>query len=93
VPSAIGTGGIGPAAIATALIPLSHWVLDRMDRPLPRVLLLLILLLPIIITFAVVRAKLKRGQRTAEGRAMSDQVDSVPRAWQASDAAAPIGRS
>jgi uncharacterized membrane protein YgcG len=39
------------------------------------VILLLIPLLPIIITVAVVRAKLKRGQRTAEGRAVCDQVE------------------
>ncbi|HEX5908629.1 MAG TPA: hypothetical protein VFY56_16555 [Propionibacteriaceae bacterium] len=47
-------------------------------RALPRVLLLLIPLLPIIITLvtlAVIRAKLKRGQRTAEERAVCDQVE------------------
>jgi hypothetical protein len=38
-------------------------------------LLVLIPLLPIIITLGVIRAKLKRGQRTAEGRAMCDQVE------------------
>ena len=38
-------------------------------------LLLLIPLLPILITIAVIRAKLKRGQRTAEGRAVCDQVE------------------
>ena len=37
--------------------------------------MLLIPLLPIIITVAVIRTKLKRGQRTAEGRAMCDQVE------------------
>jgi hypothetical protein len=31
--------------------------------------------LPIIITVAVIRTKLKRGQRTAEGRAICDQVE------------------
>jgi uncharacterized membrane protein YgcG len=35
----------------------------------------LIPLLPIIITFAVIRTKLKRGQRTALGRAVCDQVE------------------
>ena len=39
------------------------------------VLLLLIPLLPIIITVAVIRFKLRRGQRTAEGRAVCDQVE------------------
>ena len=39
------------------------------------VLLLLIPLLPIIITVAVIRYKLRRGQRTAEGRAVCDQVE------------------
>jgi hypothetical protein len=37
--------------------------------------LLLIPLLPIIITVAVIRMRLKRGQRTAEGRALCDQVE------------------
>jgi uncharacterized membrane protein YgcG len=39
------------------------------------VLLLLIPLLPIIITVAVIRFKLRRGQRTADGRAVCDQVE------------------
>jgi hypothetical protein len=43
------------------------------QRDLPRALLLWIPVLPIIITFAVIRAKLKRGQRTPEGRAMCDK--------------------
>jgi uncharacterized membrane protein YgcG len=37
--------------------------------------LLLVPLLPIVITAAVVRAKMRRGQRTAEGRAICDQVE------------------
>jgi uncharacterized membrane protein YgcG len=37
--------------------------------------LLLIPLVPIAITVAVVRSKMKRGQRTAEGRAITDQVE------------------
>jgi uncharacterized membrane protein YgcG len=37
--------------------------------------LLLIPLLPIAITVAVVRSKMRRGQRTAEGRAITDQVE------------------
>jgi uncharacterized protein (TIGR04222 family) len=39
------------------------------------ILLLLIPLLPIIITVAVIRFKLRRGQRTADGRAVCDQVE------------------
>ena len=32
-------------------------------------------LLPILITFAIIRFKLRRGQRTADGRAVCDQVE------------------
>ena len=39
------------------------------------VLFLLIPLSPIIITLALIRARLRRGQRTAQGRAMCDQVE------------------
>ena len=39
------------------------------------VLWLLVPLLPILITFAVIRFKLRRGQRTADGRAVCDQVE------------------
>jgi uncharacterized membrane protein YgcG len=38
-------------------------------------LLILVPLLPVIITVAVIRSKLKRGQRTADGRAICDQVE------------------
>jgi uncharacterized membrane protein YgcG len=38
-------------------------------------LLLLVPLLPILITVAVIRTKMKRGQRTADGRAVCDQVE------------------
>ena len=37
--------------------------------------LLLVPLVPIMITAAVVRSKMRRGQRTAEGRAVCDQVE------------------
>jgi uncharacterized membrane protein YgcG len=76
VPSAAATSGLGVALIAIALfatLGLGFWI--AWARALPRLLLLLIPLLPIVITFAVIRAKLKRGQRTAEGRAMCDQVE------------------
>lgn len=39
------------------------------------VLLLLIPLLPIVVTAAIVRSKLRRGQRTPDGRAVCDQVE------------------
>ena len=39
------------------------------------VLWILVPLLPIIITVAVIRSKLRRGQRTADGRAVCDQVE------------------
>jgi uncharacterized protein (TIGR04222 family) len=76
VPSAAGTSAFGVAVIAVAVfatLALGFWI--AWARELPRALLLLIPLLPIIITLAVIRAKLKRGQRTAEGRAMCDQVE------------------
>jgi uncharacterized protein (TIGR04222 family) len=76
VPSAAETSGFGVAVIAIAVfaaLALGFWI--AWTRELPRVLLLLIPLLPIIITLAVIRAKLKRGQRTAEGRAICDQVE------------------
>ena len=76
VPSAAAISGFGVAMIAitlVAVLAVGLWI--AWARELPRVLLLLIPLLPIIITVAVIRAKLKRGQRTAEGRAMCDQVE------------------
>jgi uncharacterized membrane protein YgcG len=56
-----------------AVLGVGFWI--AWARAVPRVLLLLIPLLPIMITVAVIRAKLKRGQRTAEGRAVCDQVE------------------
>jgi hypothetical protein len=56
-----------------AVLGVGFWI--AWTRALPRVLLLLIPLLPIIITVAVIRTKLKRGQRTAEGCALCDQVE------------------
>src|SRR5215217_798782 len=61
------------AITLAAVLAVGLWI--AWARELPRVLLLLIPLLPIIITVAVIRAKLKRGQRTAEGRAVCDQVE------------------
>jgi uncharacterized protein (TIGR04222 family) len=67
VPSAAVTSSFGFGVIAIAVFAafaVGFWLL-----------LFLIPLLPIIITLAVIRAKLKRGQRTAEGRAVCDQVE------------------
>jgi hypothetical protein len=76
VPSAAAISGLGLTMIAFAVLAVlgvGFWI--AWTRSLPRVLLLLIPLLPIIITVAVIRTKLKRGQRIAEGRAMCDQVE------------------
>ncbi len=67
VPSAAATSSFGFGLIAIAIFAsfaVGFWLL-----------LLCIPLLPILITFAVIRTKLKRGQRTAEGRAVCDQVE------------------
>jgi uncharacterized membrane protein YgcG len=67
VPSASATSSFGFGAIALAVFgafALGAWVLW-----------LLVPLLPILITVAVIRFKLRRGQRTAEGRAVCDQVE------------------
>jgi uncharacterized membrane protein YgcG len=67
VPSAAATSSFGFGIIAIAIFAsfaVGFWLL-----------LLLIPLLPIVITLAVIRTKLKRGQRTAEGRAVCDQVE------------------
>jgi uncharacterized membrane protein YgcG len=67
VPSAAATGSFGFGLIVIAIFAsfaVGFWLL-----------LLCIPLLPILITFAVIRTKLKRGQRTAEGRAVCDQVE------------------
>lgn len=67
VPSGTAAGGLGVGALALvgfAAFGISFWILA-----------LLIPLLPIIITVAVIRSKLRRGQRTADGRAMCDQVE------------------
>ena len=67
VPSTAATSGVGFGLIAIgvfASFAVGFWLL-----------LLLIPLLPIVITLAVIRAKLKRGQRTADGRAVCDQVE------------------
>ncbi|HSU35089.1 MAG TPA: DUF2207 domain-containing protein [Propionibacteriaceae bacterium] len=67
VPSGTATGSAGFGVIALGVFgafTLGAWVLW-----------ILIPLLPIIITIAVIRAKLRRGQRTADGRAVCDQVE------------------
>jgi uncharacterized membrane protein YgcG len=67
VPSAAATSSFGFGLIVIAVFAsfaVGFWLL-----------LLCIPLLPILITLAVIRSKLKRGQRTAEGRAVCDQVE------------------
>lgn len=67
VPSAAAASGVGFGGIAFAVF-LAFTVGALF-------LLLLIPLLPILVTFAVIRFKLRRGQRTADGRAVCDQVE------------------
>ena len=57
-------GAVGLVVIAFVLWNISH-----------ALVLLLLLALPVVITIAVVRRKLQRGQRTPVGRAVCDQVD------------------
>ena len=67
VPSATTTGSFGFGAIAFAIFlafSVGAWVLW-----------ILVPLLPILVTLAVIRIKLRRGQRTADGRAVTDQVE------------------
>jgi uncharacterized membrane protein YgcG len=67
VPSAAATRSIGFGVIVIGIFAsfaVGFWLL-----------LLLLPLLPIIITLAVIRRKLRRGQRTAEGRAVCDQIE------------------
>jgi uncharacterized membrane protein YgcG len=67
VPSATATGSLGFGAVALvvfAIFGLGAWALWI---ALP--------LLPIVITVAVIRSKLRRGQRTADGRAVCDQIE------------------
>ena len=70
VPSAAGTRSFGLAVIAIALIVTLALGLDRVSPELPKALLLLIPVLPIIITLAVIRAKLKPRQRCRGPRDM-----------------------
>jgi uncharacterized protein (TIGR04222 family) len=67
VPSAAATSSLGFGVIVIGIFAsfaVGFWLL-----------LLLLPLLPIVITLAVIRRKLKRGQRTAEGRAVCDQIE------------------
>jgi hypothetical protein len=65
VPTAAAISGLGLTMIALLRCPRSRVWIAWIRAP-PRVVLLLIPLLPIIITVAVIRTKLKRGQRTAK---------------------------
>jgi uncharacterized membrane protein YgcG len=67
VPGAAAAHSFGFGTIVIAIIAaftIGAWVLW-----------ILVPLLPVIITVLVIRAKLRRGQRTAEGRAVCDQVE------------------
>ncbi|MGI3780789.1 MAG: DUF2207 domain-containing protein, partial [Janthinobacterium lividum] len=67
IPSGTSTRGLGFGVVALAFFGIIHaglWAL-----------LLAAALLPVIITIAVVRSKMKRGQRTPEGRAWFDQTE------------------
>jgi len=67
VPSATATGSAGFGSIA--LVVFAAFAFGSFA------LLLLIPLLPALVTYLVIRAKLRRGQRTADGRAVCDQVE------------------
>ena len=67
VPSAAATSGFGFGLVVFAVF--LGFVLGAVF------LLVLVPLLPILVTFAIVRFKLRRGQRTADGRAVCDQVE------------------
>lgn len=67
VPSASATTGLGFGAFA--LVFFGIFALGA------AVLWILVPLLPVLITIAVVRFKLRRGQRTPDGRAVTDQVE------------------
>ncbi|MFP5283004.1 MAG: DUF2207 domain-containing protein, partial [Actinomycetes bacterium] len=67
VPSATATGGAGFGVIVFAIFAAFAFG--------AALLLLVIPLLPILITLAVIRVKLRRGQRTPDGRAVCDQVE------------------
>ena len=67
VPGAKTTTGLGFGVVALAIFGILHaglWAL-----------LLAAALLPVVITVAVVKHKMRRGQRTPEGRAWTDQVE------------------
>jgi uncharacterized membrane protein YgcG len=67
VPSTAATSGFGFGIVVFAVF---------LGFTLGAVFLLaLVPLLPILLTFAIVRFKLRRGQRTADGRAVCDQVE------------------
>ncbi len=67
VPSGRAAKGVGLIGVVAVGFILWHIA--------PALVFLLLLGLPVVITVAVVRAKLRRGQRTPLGRAVCDQVD------------------
>lgn len=67
VPSASAVGGLGFGAMAFAV-----FMLFQLGS---QALLFVAALLPVAITLIVLKVKLRRGQRTPEGRAVCDQVE------------------
>ena len=67
VPSATATGSAG-----FGVVVLVVFVAFQLGA---QVLLVLLPLVPVLITVLVIRAKLRRGQRTPDGRAVCDQVE------------------
>ncbi|HET7476461.1 MAG TPA: DUF2207 domain-containing protein [Dermatophilaceae bacterium] len=67
VPSATATGSFGFGAIAVVVFAIFGLGAGALWVALP--------LLPILVTMAILRTKLRRGQRTPDGRAVCDQVE------------------
>lgn len=69
-------GTVGPRlGIGGLFFPLAMVVIFGFSFMGPVLLLALPLLLALVITWGVVRSKLRRGQRTGYGRALTDQVE------------------
>jgi uncharacterized membrane protein YgcG len=67
VPPAKAAGGIGLGFVAFVVFfafQISHWLL-----------LALVPIVPVLVTVGVIRRKLRRGQRTPDGRAVCDQIE------------------
>ncbi len=67
VPSATATGSAGFGAVVLVVFLATGLGASALWLALP--------LMPVVVTYLVVRAKLRRGQRTPDGRAVCDQVE------------------